>query len=198
MDLADAGGIDSLTMRRLGQTLGVEAMSLYNHVANKDDILNGILEMAMQEIELPPDDADWKHGIRITTLSAYQALLRHPWAAGQMMAPNRTSPARFRWMDAVCGLLRRSGFSVELTHYAYHVLDSHIVGFTLWLESLPAHGEELRHMAAEFILDFPADEYPHLAEHIAYHLRETDPDAKSTFEFGLDLILDGLERSRDA
>mgnify|MGYP002779015960 CR=1 FL=1 len=197
--LADARGIESLTMRRLGQELGVEAMSLYNHVANKDDILNGILELVMAEIALPPTDADWKTAIRTTAISSHHVLLRHPWACGIMMSPTRTSESRLRWMDGVLGCLRQNGFSAELTHHAYHALDSHITGFTLWIVNLPALGAELQEIAATFLQDSPTHDYPHLAEHIEYHLTEPveSEEGTSEFEFGLDLILDGIERLRD-
>lgn len=195
--LADADGIEALTMRRLGNELGVEAMSLYNHVANKDDILNGILEMVMLEIALPPDDADWKAAIRATAISAHQVLLRHPWACSLMMEADKESDARLRWMDAVLRCFREAGFSAKLTHHAYHALDSHITGFTLWIVNLPAVGEELKELAAGFLQNFPVDEYPYLVEHIHYHLDDPGDDEESEFDFGLGLILDGLERLRD-
>jgi AcrR family transcriptional regulator len=197
LTLADSGGIESLTMRKLGRALGVEAMSLYNHVTNKDDILNGIMQLVLSEVALPPSDADWKAAIRASAISAYEVLLRHPWACNLMMSPAIAAPARLRWIDAVLGTLRQAGFSAELTHHAYHALDSHITGFTLWLASLPALGEELNDIAANFIRDLPVDEYPYMAEHIEYHLRETDEEGEGEFAFGLDLILDGIERMRD-
>lgn len=198
--LADTGGIESLTMRRLGQVLGVEAMSLYNHVANKDAILNGIVEMVHREIALPSSDADWKTAIRHSAISAHTVLMRHPWACSLMMSAANVSPARLGWMDAILQTLRESGFSAELTHHAYHALDSHIVGFTLWIVSLPALGDDLKELAADFLRDFPCDQYPYLAEHIDYHVTEPSrgDDEEGEFEFGLDLILDGIERMRDA
>lgn len=195
--LADTGGIESLTMRRLGQDLGVEAMSLYNHVANKDDILNGIVEMVNREIALPCTNDDWKTAIRTSAISAHKVLLRHPWAPSLMMSPARVSPSRLRWMDAVLRTLREAGCSVELTHHAYHALESHISGFALWVASLPAVGEELKDIAVTFLHEFPVDDYPYVAEHIKYHLTETGDEEKSEFEFGLDLILDGIERMRE-
>lgn len=194
--LADTGGIESLTMRRLGQELGVKAMSLYNHVTNKDDILDGILEMVMCEIDLPSGEADWKVALRASAISAHEALSRHPWACSLMMSPAVESVARLRWMNAVLGTLREGGFSAELTHHAYHALDSHIVGFTLWMVNLPAVGKELREMAEDFLRDLPVDDLPYLVEHIEYHVNEPGDD-ESEFEFGLDLILNGVERMRD-
>src|SRR5687767_3194868 len=119
INIADIGGIKSLTMRKLAQELDVEAMSLYHYVANKDDILAGIVDLVMREIELPPDGADWKAAIRQSAVSAHDVLLRHPWACSLMMAPIGDSAARLRWMDSVLRCLREAGFSTELTHHAY-------------------------------------------------------------------------------
>jgi AcrR family transcriptional regulator len=196
--LADESGFESLTMRKLGRELGVQAMSLYNHVANKDDIRDGIVEIVMGEIEIPSGGADWKASIRRSSISAHEALVRHPWACSLMMATTTVSPARLRWMEAVLGTLREAGFSADMTHHAYHALDSHITGFTLWLVSFPFDtAEELEGLAEEFLRELPAAEYPYLAEHVEQHLAEPSPDEPSEFEFGLDLILDGLERIRD-
>jgi AcrR family transcriptional regulator len=193
--LADEGGIDALSMRRLAKELGVEAMSLYNHVANKDDILDGIVDIVMGEIEIPANDADWKASIRQSAISAYEALMRHPWACSLMMSKARVSTARMLWMEGLLRTLREAGFSADMTHHAYHALDSHITGFTLWLVSMPFDShEELVDMAQAFLPQIPADEYPYVIEHAEQHLAEPDPDEPSEFEFGLDLILDGLER----
>jgi AcrR family transcriptional regulator len=196
--LADSGGIDALSMRKLGQALGVEAMSLYNHVANKEDILNGILELVHAEMLLATGVPDWKTSLRASAISAHEVLFRHRWAASlRMSTVARVSPGQLRWMDAVLGCLREAGFSAELTHHAFHALESHIVGFTLWLVSMPALGDELRALAADFLKDFPVDDYPYFVEHAHYHLQPANPDEEGEFEFGLDLILDGLERMRD-
>jgi AcrR family transcriptional regulator len=199
MRLADEDGFESLTMRKLGQELGVQAMSLYNHVANKDDIRDGIVAIVMEEIEIPSREADWKASLRQSAISAHEALVRHPWACSLMMATTTVSPARMRWMEAVLGTLREAGFSADMTHHAYHALDSHITGFTLWLVSFPFDTvEELEGLAEEFLRELPVDEYPYMAEHVEQHLAEPSPDDPSEFEFGLDLILDGLERIRDS
>ncbi len=194
--LADQGGIASLTMRKLAQELGVEAMSLYYYVAKKADILDGIVDLVVSEIELPADGADWRAAIRKSAISAHEAFSRHPWAYSLMMSSAGVSPARLRWMDSVLRTLREAGFSAELTCHAYHALDSHITGFTLWEASFPAV-EELRDLAATFLRELPVDEYPYLAEHVEQHLTESSHDDEGEFEFGLDLILDGLERIRD-
>ena len=195
--LADTGGIESLSMRKLGQELGVEAMSLYNHVANKDDILNGIVEIVISAIDVPASGADWKVAMRKSAISAHAALLRHPWACSLMMSPARVCPARLRWIESVLSSLRNAGFSAELTHHAYHALESHIAGFPLWIVNLPAVGEELKDIGANFLRELPVDEYPYMAEHIELHLTESSHDDVGAFAFGLDLILDGLERIRD-
>ena len=196
--LADRGGIESLSMRKLGQELGVEAMSLYNHVANKDDIEDGIVEIVLGEIDVPPDGADWKAALRQTAISSHDVFVRHRWACSLMMRRPRVSPARMRWMEAVLRTLREAGFSADMTHHAYHALDSHITGFTLWQVSMPFETkEELDELAVGFLREIPADEYPYVIEHAHQHLEPASPDGASEFEFGLDLILDGLERLRD-
>lgn len=196
--LADGGGIESLSMRRLGQELGVEAMSLYNHVTNKDDLRRGIVELVLAEIDNPDADADWRPALRRTAISAHDAYVRHRWACPELMRQGEISPARMRWMDAVLGRLRRAGFSPHLTHHAYHALDSHITGFTLWQVSMPFDtDQELAGLVEAALLVIPAEEYPHLVEHARQHL-EPAGDGPSEFEFGLELILDGLERLRTA
>jgi AcrR family transcriptional regulator len=199
IDLADAGGIESLTMRRLAQELGVEAMTLYYHVANKDDILNGIADMVVGEIELPSAGAGWKEAIRKTAISAHEVLLRHPWAASLVLSSSGFSEARMRYMDSLLGSLRTAGFSAEMTDHAYHVLESHIMGFTLWVVSMNLGSrEDVAALATDFLREFPRDQLPHLAEHIEQHLKPRSPDDEGDFAFGLDLILDGLERIREA
>ncbi len=196
--LADKGGIEALSMRKLGQELGVEAMSLYNHVANKQDLLAGIVDVVASEIEVPSDGDDWKAAIRHGAMSAHAVLLRHRWAASLMMRVTSGSPARLRWHEGVLRTLREAGFSADLTHHAYHALESHIMGFTLWQVSLPFETRaELLDMAQGFLREFPADDHPYLLEHMQQHLGESSPAGRTEFEFGLDLILDGLERLRD-
>ena len=195
IDLADAGGIESLSMRRLAQELGVEAMSLYSHVANKGDILDGIVDLVVGEFQLPPPEAEWKSAIRGTAISAHEVLVRHPWSASLVLSGSGVSMARLRYMDAILGTLRRAGFSAEMTDHAYHALDSHIMGFTLWQVGMNLGTEEdLKDMAGQFLAQLSVEEFPHLAEHIEQHLKPSDPDDVPEFEFGLGLILDGLER----
>ena len=192
--LADAGGIEGLSMRRLAQELGVEAMSLYYHVANKNDILNGIVDQVVSEFELPAVRADWKIAIRTTAVSAHEVLVRHPWAASLVLSGTGLSKARLRYMDAILGSLRRAGFSADMTDHAYHALDSHIMGFTLWQVGMNLGSEDdLKAMAGEFLAQLSVEEFPYLAEHVEQHLKPRTDDV-SEFEFGLGLILDGLER----
>ena len=199
LEVADESGLEALSMRRLGQRLGVEAMSLYNHVANKDDIEDGIVELALSEIEPPSDELEWKEAIRRTAISSYHAFTRHRWACGLMMRGTNVSTSRIEWMEAVLRTFREAGFSADLTHHAYHAIDSHITGFTLWVVSMPFEThEELVDLAESFLPQISPEQYPFFVEHAEQHLQPPDPEEKSEFEFGLDLILDGLERLRDA
>jgi AcrR family transcriptional regulator len=197
IEIADAGGIESLTMRRLAQELGVEAMTLYYHVANKDDILNGIVDTVVSEMELPRTDVDWKSALRTSAISAYEVLARHTWAAKLVLSGSGVSPARLRHMNGILGVLRSAGFSPEMTDHAYHALDSHIMGFALWVASMNLGSDEnLKAMASEFLRELSREDLPYLAEHVEQHLKPRDPNDEGEFAFGLDLILDGLERLR--
>ena len=195
--LADQAGIESLSMRKLGQALGVEAMSLYNHVANKDEILNGLVDMVVDEFDLAvPGEADWKGALRRTAISAYEVLTRHPWAASLVLSASGVSGARLRYMESILGTLRRAGFSAEMTDHGYHALESHIMGFTLWEVGMDLGSrEDLEGMATDFLEQLPRAEMPYLVEHIEQHLKPRRPDDEGEFAFGLDLILDGLERT---
>lgn len=194
LHLADSEGLQAVTMRRLGQELGVEAMSLYNHVANKDDILRGIFEMVMNEIDVPSARSDWKATLRASALSAHNTWTRHPWAHSLMMSSSMAGSARMEWMESVLKTLRHAGFSAEETCPAYHALESHITGFTLWRANIPP-AAELKGMAEKALQAISAEEYPYIVEHVEQHLVDPKPGDKSTFEFGLDLLLDGLERN---
>jgi AcrR family transcriptional regulator len=194
--LADEGGLEALSMRRLATELGVEAMSLYNHVANKGEILDGIVDLVTAEIELPVRGADWKEALRRSAISCHDVLLRHPWAAGLGMSRRTPSPARLRLADATLRAFRDGGFSDDLTYHGFHVLQSHVTGYTLYALGLRIDAEELKEMAANFLRDFRADEYPDMAVHVQQHMEPGDAH-RNTFEFGLDLILGSLERLRD-
>ena len=195
--LADDSGIESLTMRKLGQALGVEAMSLYHHVANKDALLDGMVDLVFAEIELPAAGTDWKPAMRRRALSARAALRRHPWAIALMESRGTPGPANLRHHDAVLGCLRAAGFSVALTAHAYSLLDAYIYGFALQEATLPFHTpEETAEVAQSIMAAFPADAYPHLTELAVQHVLQPGYDYGDEFGFGLDLILDGLERAR--
>lgn len=198
LELADAEGIEALSMRRLAQPLGVEAMSLYHHVRNKQDLLGGLLDLAYAEIELPRGEGDWRAEVERTAISFHRVLLRHPWVCGLFTLPLDVGPARQRYMDALLGRLRGAGFSAVMAHHAYHSLDSHIVGFTLWLLPYLSATQQQPDLAANFLEELSDGDYPHLAEHIRVHLDPGLPEDMSEFEFGLGLILDSLDRLRAA
>ena len=194
---ADRSGIASLSMRKLGQELGVEAMSLYNHVANKDDILDGMIDVVFSEIELPPDDVDWKTAMRRRAISVREALSRHHWATQLMESRSNPGPANLRHHDAVLGSLRHAGFSMAMAAHAYSLLDAYIYGFAMTETNLPFESsEEVAEVAQGMLSAFPADEYPNLADFITEHAMKPGYDYAHEFEYGLDLILDGLERVR--
>jgi AcrR family transcriptional regulator len=194
--LADHGGIEALSMRKIAQELGVEAMSLYYHVADKDEILNGIVEIVESDIELPNRGTDWKQALRRTAMSAHDVFERHPWAASLTLSITGKRPVRWRYMNGILGCLREAGFSAEMTDLAYHALESHIAGFTLWSSQIDVDEEDLPGLAAEFLATLPVDELPYVVEHVDQHMKERSPENEGAFAFGLDLILDGLERIR--
>jgi AcrR family transcriptional regulator len=195
IELADQRGIESLSIRNLAQELGLKPMSLYHYVANKDEIVSGMLDLVVGEFGSPDEGSDWKEGLRQSSISAYRVLLRHKWAAGLMLSGS-ASTARLQHMEAVLGTLRRGGFSPEMTHHAYHALESHIVGFTLWVVGMALDAEKLPGLAASFLENLPRDDFPFLAEHIETHLVPSTEYTGSEFEFGLELILNSLERIR--
>ena len=195
--LADESGIESLTMRKLGEQVGVEAMSLYNHVANKVDLLDGMIDGVFGEVQLPPGDIDWKSAMRLRAISMREVLARHRWAIGLMESRSAPGPATLRHHDAVIGVLRKAGFSIGLAAHAYSALDSYIYGFALQERSLPFDTvEQTAEMAEAFLAYFPAEEYPYLAELTAQHVMQPGYDYGNEYLFGLDLILDGLEQAR--
>ena len=195
--VADAHGIGGMSMRRLAQELGVEAMTLYYYVANKDEILVGMVDRVVELMELPAANGDWKAELRSAAISAHDVLVAHPWAANLLLAGPGVSQARLRHMDRILGCLRGGGFSPELTDHAYHALDSPIMGFTLWQVGIASGLDQLGSVES-FVATVDDGRMPHLVEHIRQHL-DRDADAgPSEFEFGLDLLLEGLERRRDA
>ena len=196
--LADESGIASLTMRKLGEAVGVEAMSLYNHVANKDDLLDGMIDVVFGEIDLPAGEADWKTAMRERAISVREVLSRHRWAIGLMESRTTPGPANLRHHDAVIGSLRNAGFSIELAAHAYSALDSYIYGFAMQEPSLPFDTpQQTAEVAQAIIAQLPAGEYPHLTELTIEHILQPGYNYANEFEYGLDLILDGLERAFD-
>ena len=193
---ADENGIEALSMRKLAQAVGVEAMSLYNHVASKEDLLDGMIDLVFAEIELPSAAEGWKRAMRQRAISVRTVLARHRWAIGLMESRTSPGPATLRHHDAVLGCLREAGFSLELAAHAYSALDSYIYGFTLQERGLPFDTpQETAALAQVMLARFPADQYPHLAEFMFGHVLQPGYDYGEEYEFGLDLILDGLERA---
>ena len=198
LGLADTSGIDSLTMRNLGRELGVEAMSVYNHVANKEDILDGIVDLVFSEIELPTEGAEWKPAMRNRAISAHEALLRHPWATSLMQSRTNPGPATLRHHDTVLRTLRKAGFTVVMAAHAFSVIDGYVYGFALQQINIPLQTPEQVAEVGEGILRQLAGTYPYLAEMITEHAVKPGYDYAEEFEFGLDLILDGLEEAKNA
>jgi AcrR family transcriptional regulator len=196
---ADEGGIASLSMRKLGQELGVEAMALYHHFANKDDLVDGMVDLVFGEIELPPSSRDWRTAMRQRAIGVRNALLRHRWAVGLMESRRRPGPANLRHHDAVIGSLRAGGFDIGMAAHAYSVLDSYIYGFALTKMNLPFEtSDDVADVAQSMLEPFPPDEYPHMLEILTDHVMKPGYDYGEEFEYGLDLILDGLVRVRGA
>jgi AcrR family transcriptional regulator len=198
--LADRDGVASLSMRKLARELGVEAMSLYHHVASKHALLDGMVDHVFGEIDLPAGEQGWKEAMRQRAVSARAALRRHPWAIALMESRSTPGPANLRHHDAVIGCLRQAGFSVALTAHAYSILDAYIYGFALQEASLPFDTpEETAEVAQSIMADFPAaDAYPHLAELATQHVLQPGYSYGDEYEFGLELILDGLQRAASA
>ncbi|WP_159766082.1 TetR/AcrR family transcriptional regulator [Streptomyces sp. HM190] len=194
--LADSGGLETLSMRKLGEAVGVEAMSLYNHVANKEDLLDGMVDLVFDEVDLPSPDDDWREAMRLRAASMRRVLSRHRWSIGLMASRATPGPATLRHHDAVLGCLRRAGFSLTLTAHAVSVLDGYIYGFALQEKALPFDTPERTAEVAEAIMSgFGDGEYPYLAEIATEHVMRPGYDYGDEFDFGLDLILDGLQRA---
>jgi AcrR family transcriptional regulator len=189
--LADAEGIDALSMRSLGQALGVEAMSLYRHVAGKEDILDGIADLVMLEVDVPSLDVPWRAAVRGSAISAHHALLRHPWASAVLESRRNPGPARLGYLDAMVTVLRSAGFSLPDVARAFGAIDSHVYGFTLQVLAWPFDVNESPEEVADAAVRL-GDTYPGL--HALADLALSGPGVPVEIEFGLDLILDGLER----
>lgn len=199
VDFADRQGIQALSMRKLGQELGVDAMLLYRHVANKEDLLDGMVDLVFGEIGLPPTGVDWKSAMRQRAVATRAVLSRHPWAIGLMESRRRPGPSTLRHHDAVLGSLRGGGFSLQVAAHAYSLLDSYIYGFTLNEQSLPLDTpDEVVEVGTGILRELPAGAYSNLAELITEHAMKPGYSYADEFEFGLDLILDALQRVQDS
>jgi AcrR family transcriptional regulator len=198
--LADEEGVESLSMRRLAQELGVVPMALYKHVANKDEMLDGMVDVVVGEIDPPLPDADWKTAIRERVLSARRALLRHPWASQVIESRTAPTPTVIEYMDSMIGILRAGGFSIDLTHHAMHAMGSRLLGFSQELfDDTPEDPPEIQAIVAQQM----AERYPHISEMVAGITHDDGTvvglgcDDQFEFEFALDLMLDGLDRLRE-
>lgn len=193
LELADGGGIEAVTMRKLGQALGFEAMSLYHYFPKKDDVINGILDLVLATIQPPSSMGEWDVAIRTSALSVHRALMRHPWASAPLLSTRRVRPARRRYADSVLARLSGAGFSAETRYHAYLTLEAHTFGFALWQTSSAANSADVVSALAQV-----ADEFPYLYELAIQHHTDGPYLDEGSFEFGLDLILDGLRRMRKA
>jgi len=196
--LADQGGLEALSMRKLGQALGVEAMALYYHFANKERVLDGIVDLVFGEIDVPAIGGDWKAAMRRRAISVRDALARHRWAIGLMESRTNPGPANLRHHDAVFGCLRAAGFDMAMAAHAYSALDAYIYGFALTKMNLPFESTtDIAEMAETMLEPFPLGEYPNLADFISEHAMKPGYDFGDEFEYGLDVILDGLDRAQN-
>ena len=196
LELADGEGLTAVSMRRVAARLGVEAMSLYHYVQSKDELLAGILELVLSEIELPRAGTPWKAALRSIALAAHAVLDRHRWAASILMTPAPSSRTRMNWIEAMLTSLAAADLPAGLADHAYHALDSYVIGFTLWQSSIPYSGARLDELGRRFLATLPTDELPHIEEHMRWHLDGSTGQGLRAFEAGLDMFLDGLELAR--
>jgi AcrR family transcriptional regulator len=196
MAVADRDGLGSLTIRSLAQELGVKPMSVYHYVKNKEQILDGIVDLVFDEIDLPSPGTDWRIEMRRRAGSARQAMSRHPWAIALLQSRVNPGPATLRHHNAVLGTLRSAGFSIELTAHAFALIDSYVLGFALSETTLPISGPDTIVEVAESMMPREtAALYPYLIEFTTEHILKPGYDFGQEFEFGLELVLDGLTRS---
>jgi AcrR family transcriptional regulator len=197
--VADRGGVDAITMRRVAQELGVEAMSLYHHVPNKDAILDGVVDVVFAAIDLPARGCDdWRDAIRARARSARAVLSRHSWALGLVDSRRNPGPETLRHLDAVLGVLREAGFTLPMAAHAISLIDSYTGGFVLQEANLPVTTpDDVADAAGDILEQLPADEFPYLTEMIVDHALQPGYDLTLEFDYGLDLILDALEARRE-
>ena len=195
--MADRSGIGTLSMRNLASRVGVEAMSLYNHVRNKEDMLDGMVDVVFRQIDLPASGTAWRQAMRQRAISARQVLLRHPWAVALMESRSQPGPASLRHHDAVLGSLRTAGFTIQQAGHAYSVLDSYVYGFTLTELALPlADSRSVAQVAETILKNNQASQFAYLAEMTRLYAGNTGYKYADEFEFGLDLVLGGIQRMR--
>lgn len=191
--LADEVGMDGFTIRKLATAIDVKPMTIYHHLPNKEAIVDGMIDLIFAEIDSPPTGIDWKAAIRHRACSARAVLARHPWATPLMESRTNPGPATLGHHNAVLGCLRRAGFSIEMTAHAYALIDSYIYGFALQEANLPATGgADMSELAEAMTAQFPPGEYPYLVELTTEHVLTPGYNFSNEFEFGLTLILDGL------
>jgi AcrR family transcriptional regulator len=196
---ADTGGLEALTMRTLAEVLGVAPMALYRHVANKDDLIDAMVDVVFTEIGVPAGGGHWRASMRRRAIAVREALTRHPWAVGLLESRRTPGPANLRHHDAVIGRLRAAGFDVKETAHAYSVLDSYIYGFALTKANLPFEtSQQIGDVAVAMLDPFPVNEYPNLVEFLSEHVMKPGYDYETEFEYGLDMLLDALEQSAAA
>lgn len=194
IQLADASGIEGLSMRKLADALGVKAMSLYNHFANKDEIIDGLVEWVIAEIEVPQlTPAEWKTAMLVRANSVHKALLMHPWATQAIVSRINIGPNNLAYIDKTVGCLIKAGFSIEMADHIWNALDSHIYGFTLQELNFPLQENEYAEAATGFIDMIPADKYPHMNA-LTTHVMQGKYNGIHDFEFGLMLLLNGLDQ----
>jgi AcrR family transcriptional regulator len=197
VEIADERGVGAVTMREVASRLGVEAMSLYNHVANKDDILDGMVDLMIEQVDLPSDVVGWREAMRCRAVSAHHVFAQHPWVPMLVDSRETSGPSRLLYLDWVLGTLMTAGFSPVGAARAFSLLDSYIYGFGIQQFNISADGDASpEEMAEAFLTAIPAEKYPNL-HRMALHAMESGYDAESDFDFGLDIILDGLERILD-
>lgn len=197
--MADRSGIESVSMRKLADELGVVPMALYKHVAGKEELLDGMVDIVVGEIDPPVVDADWKGAVRQRILSARQSLQRHPWAPAAIESRTNPSPAMLAYLDSMIGMFLTGGFTADLTHHALHALGSRLYGFT---QEIFDDSQDLDPQALETLARQMEGSYPHVAEmtRAVYHEEASivggGCDDQFEFEFALDLLLDGLNKLR--
>lgn len=194
VEIADKDGVGAVTMRAVATRLGVEAMSLYNHVANKEDILDGMVDLVIEQIDVPAESDDWRTAMHRRAMSARGVFGRHRWAPMLLDSRQSSGPARLHYFDSVLGALMRAGFSLDSASRAFSLLDSYVYGFGIQQFNFSAEGDAPPEAMAEAILAFiPAEEYPYL-HRMASHAMQVGYDPEADFAFGLEMILDGLQR----